>query len=119
MLTNNNNKKILGNNSCPQLAKPTILLNVEETVKINVDPHNIPSKKGDFQVSQMSEKNNKNSTVDMSRFTKNIKTNGYSKTTTEIIIGSWKNNTKNEHKVYLKHWEFFYQKKRILTHVIR
>lgn len=89
------------------MAKPTILLNVEETFKINVDPHNIPSKKGDFQVSQMSEKNNKNSAVDMSRFTKNIKTNGYSKTTTEIIIGSWKNNTKNEHKVYLKHWEFF------------
>ena len=56
MLTKTKNGKILTNNSCPNLANPTILRNVEETVKTTADPPKIPSEKPDFHVSQILEK---------------------------------------------------------------
>ena len=59
----------------------------------------------------MSEKINKASTIDISSFKKNIGTNGYSKETTEIIMDSWKNNTKNKYNSYLKQWEYFVKMK--------
>ena len=91
MLTKNKNEKILRKSSCPKLANPAILVNIEEIVKMTADPPKIPSKKSDFHVCQMSEKTNESSTTDMSRFRKNIEINGYSKDTTEITISSWKN----------------------------
>ena len=56
MLTKNKNVEILGNNSCPQFASPTILLNVEEPFKTTDYPPKIPPKKHDFHVPQISEK---------------------------------------------------------------
>ena len=100
-----------------QLANPTILLNVEETVKTTTDPPKIPSKKPDFHVYEMSRKTNESSTIDMFRFRKNIETNGYSEETTEIIVGSWKNNTKSKYNVYLKQWEIFCKNENINTSI--
>ena len=56
MLTKNKNVEIVGNNSCPQFANPTILLTVEETFKTTDYPPKIPPKKLDFHVPQISEK---------------------------------------------------------------
>ena len=65
----------------------------------------------------MSEKTNKSPTIDMPRFRKNIETNGYSKDTTEIIMASWKNNTKNKYNVYLKQWKIFCKNENINTSI--
>ena len=102
--------------SCPQLVNPTILLNVEETFKTSANPPKMPSKKTDFYASQISGKNSKRSTIDMPCL-KNIETNGYSKNTTEIIMASWKNNTKNKYIVYLKQWEIFCKNENINTSI--
>ena len=46
-------------------------------------------------------------------FRKNINTNAYFKDTTEIIVASWKKNTKKKYYVYIKQQEMFCKNKNI------